>query len=500
MSPAANGFRFVDVTARDGVVLKANVIEPSAAGPRPAVVFVNSWGLNDLEYLAQARQLASRGYVVLSYTTRGFWGSGGQIDTAGPLDIADVSSAIDWLLANTAADPGRIGVGGVSYGSGVSLIAAGHDPRIKAVAAMSTWTDLVGSLYGGETRRGQAVGLLKAAADLFGRPSPELSNALDRYFDNRDSPAVREWARLRGAASHLAAINQNGAAIMMANSYGDSLFPPNQLVDFFGKLTGPKRLEFAPGDHAVAEATGLAGLPNHVWTSVHRWFDQYLAGVNNGVASEKPVWLRPSGGGAAESYRDWASISNSTQRYALGAMRWYDGTGPLGAGAGTGWQRNITTGLDTLACGGIAILSKGWEALTGIQQSVWLPAVNRLNAGVWVSDPLNSGGKLRGIPKMHLTMTPTFQDAMIVAYLYEVDGLGVGRLISHAPYTGGQADVAATVDIAFPATAYDVPAGRRLAVVIDTEDPLYLDANKFGGGVSFGSPAGNASWLEVSAR
>ena len=71
--------------------------------------------------------------------------------------------------------------------------------------------------------------------------------------------------------------------MLIANAWGDSFFPPNQLVDFYGRLTGPKRLELRPGDHAIAELTGMLGLHNEVWTSVHRWFDQYLAGVDTGL-------------------------------------------------------------------------------------------------------------------------------------------------------------------------------------------------------------------------
>ena len=112
------GFRSVDISTPDGVVLKANVNEPATPGRHPAIVFVNSWGLNDLEYLAQAGNLAAACYTVLSYTTRGFWTSGGRIDTAGPLDIADSRTVIDWMLANTSADPARIGSAGISYGPG----------------------------------------------------------------------------------------------------------------------------------------------------------------------------------------------------------------------------------------------------------------------------------------------------------------------------------------------------------------------------------------------
>jgi hypothetical protein len=53
------GVRFVDITAADGVVLKANVNESTSPGRHPTIVFVNSWGLNDLEYLAQADKLAT---------------------------------------------------------------------------------------------------------------------------------------------------------------------------------------------------------------------------------------------------------------------------------------------------------------------------------------------------------------------------------------------------------------------------------------------------------
>src|SRR2546421_3663063 len=78
------GFRWHDITAPDGVTLKSNVIAPAGGGRHPGVVLVASWALNDFQYLAQARQLAEGGYVVLSYTVRGVWLSGGQIEVSGP--------------------------------------------------------------------------------------------------------------------------------------------------------------------------------------------------------------------------------------------------------------------------------------------------------------------------------------------------------------------------------------------------------------------------------
>jgi dienelactone hydrolase len=497
------GFQFVDITATDGVVLKANVIAPTAAGTHPAIVFISSWGLNDAEYLAQAQTLAEAGYVVLSYTTRGFWDSGGRIDTAGPADIADVSSALDWVLAHTAADAARIGVAGVSYGAGIGLIAAGHDSRIRAVAAMSGWTDLVASLYGNQTRRPQAVFLLEAAANLVGRPSAEFTEMVNDYFANRDVAKVIAWGKVRSAATYLDAINANAPAILLANAYGDSLFPPNQLVDFYAGLTGPKRLEFSPGDHAVAEASGLLSLPNQVWTSVRRWFDQYLAGRDTGIGAEPPVVLRVRGSGtydsyAVESYRDWAGVTGSTARYSLGAVRWWDQTGPLGVPSPGDWSRTISSSVDTVADGGIVLVTNALEGLTGEPPIAWLPAVSPMFGAVWSTDALPDGAAIRGIGRLHLTVRPSAPTGTVIGYLYDVDGLGTGKLVAHAPVTwsGAIPGAAFPLDAPLPATAWDVPAGHRIALVLDGKDPLYLDANPAGATITVAGP----SWVDVPLR
>lgn len=494
---ATTGFRFVDITAPDGVVLKANVVEPTSAGRHPAIVFVNSWGLNDLEYLAQADRLAQGGYTVLSYTTRGFWTSGGQIDTAGPRDIADSAAVIDWLIAHTTADPAHIGSAGVSYGAGISLIASAFDPRIRAVAAMSGWSDLVESLYGAQTRRPQAVALLQVAGQLLGHPSAELNAILSDYWANRNIDGIKAYARIRSAATYVNAINANRPAILLANAYGDSLFPPNQLVDFFGRLSTPKRLEFAAGDHAVVEATGLIGLDNHVWTSVRRWFDQYLGGVDTGIAAEAPVVLRTRPSGTVESYVDWAHVAAGTQRLGLGAVRLLDGTGPLGGTPATGWSRTAFATGDSGASAGVALLTNAWEALTGNPPAVYLPFVARDRAGVWTSTALPTTN-IRGIPALHLTIKPGQRDGTVIAYLYDLDAWGNGALIAHAPATwlGATPNAALGVDVTLPATAYTVPAGHRLALVVDMSDALYLDANPWGAAVTFTG----SSWLDLPVR
>jgi dipeptidyl aminopeptidase/acylaminoacyl peptidase len=110
----------IQVTAYDGIKIDAFSIDPkptSSNGKNPTLIFISSWSLNKWEYRAPAEYYASKGYTVVSYTARGFWRSGGVIELGGTKDQADVSSMIDWVIANTNADPERIGLTGISYGT-----------------------------------------------------------------------------------------------------------------------------------------------------------------------------------------------------------------------------------------------------------------------------------------------------------------------------------------------------------------------------------------------
>ncbi|GAA2789083.1 CocE/NonD family hydrolase [Kitasatospora paracochleata] len=501
---SAASLRFTDIPGSDGVVLKGNVYEPGDGAIRhPLLVLPSSWSLNDLEYLAQAKRFAEAGYVVVSYTPRGFWGSGGRIEVAGPPDTADLSRVIDWALAHTSADPDRIGLAGISYGAGISLLGSAADPRIKAVAALSGWADLADSLFSDETQHLQSAGVLAVAGYLTGRPGSELQEELTSFFgsDYANEPKLRAWAAERSAATYLDRINANGPAVMLANAWGDSIFPPNQLTSFYEKLTVPKRLELRPGDHATAEATGLAGLPNDVWTDTRAWLDHYLKGVDNGIDRALPVHLLPQLQDGYEDYPSWAAVAGSHATLGLGGRDWL-GTGSLQPGSDTGWHTTVATGVDSGADGGIVFLSNLAEQFLKLPPTVSVPLLPRPVAAVWQSDPYGSAQRIRGAVRVHLGVTPTAERGSLIAYLYDVDALGVGRLVGHAPYTfldrtPGQAF---TADFRLQATAYDVPAGHRLALVVDTVDPLYITHNPAFAGLTFGSPAGDPSWISVPLR
>lgn len=486
---AADAVRFVDIAGAGGTVLKANVVSPAAAGGTrryPLLVLPTSWGFPQVEYLAQARKLANRGYVVVSYNVRGFWQSGGEIDVAGPPDTADASKVIDWALAHTPSDPRHIGMAGVSYGAGISLLAAAHDRRIKAVASLSGWADLIGSIYSGRTQHVQAAGLLDGASLVTGRQSPETRQVFDDFYssDLAKEQELLAWGKKRSPETYVDQLNKNGTAVMLANSWGDTIFPPNQNADFYERLTGPKRLELRPGDHATVELPGLLGLPNDVWTDTERWLDHYLRGADNGIDREAPVELKSRSTGGYEGYPDWKSVAATERKITLG------GTTTIHA--------NVDSGAD----GGIVFLSSVLDQVAKLPPVAWVPLLPRRWAAVWQSERYRTVQRIRGTAELHTTLTPTEESGTLVAYLYDVGPLGLGKLVSNAPYTfhGRTPGKPFGLDLDLFSTAYDVPAGHRLALVVDTVDPLYIEHNPSGAQLTFSSPADDPSYVSVPLR
>jgi len=504
----AGGFslRYERIPGWDGTPLGAAVITPAGqgAGPFPMIVMPSSWALSSLEYVGRGTILASQGYVVISYTSRGFWESGGRIDIAGAGTVEDISAVIDWGLAHTPARADAIGASGISYGAGTSLMAAARDPRIKAVAAMSGWADLEASLYPNRTPNQQAIALLVGSGLFTGRPGPELSALTERVVLGDYEGAVQLALPLvpgRSVVNEVDALNANGTAVLLANAWNDGLFPPSQLARFFERLRGPKQLLFDHGDHATIELPGALGFRNDVYTAVGRWFDRHLKRVDNGVDREPIVRLR-SQTNVQRGYPSWAAVQSAPTVYGLtrpsGLL---EPTGTLSASTSAGWRYGILTGVPTVANSGTVLLSGLMQGL-GFSTTASIPLVARNAAGVWTGPWSTSARRLDGAPSLRVTVAPSQSEVTLFAYLYSVDVLGIGELLSHKAYTLRNATpyAARTVEIELEPTSWDIPAGRRLALVIDTTDGRYSDRSRLGGTIEFLSPSTAPSRLSVPLK
>jgi predicted acyl esterase len=130
---------------------------------------------------------------------------------------------------------------------------------------------------------------------------------------------------------------------------------------------------------------------------------------------------------------------------------------------------------DTIATTGIPEVSQILESYVDIPLTVLVDVISTEKALVFKSDRFSSGLKIRGIAKLHLNVAFSGGKGILVAYLYDNSDDGIGKLLTHGVYgaynwTAGKNQ---TIDMELAAQAYDLPAGHRLAIVIDTDDPLY---------------------------
>lgn len=464
----------------DGTLLDARVYAPQRAagdtGRPPLLVMPAASYLGEDWYAFEAPRYAAAGYLVIAYAERGIGGSTGDLDFAGSRDTADLSRVIDWGVEAARADPAHVGVYGVSYGASVGLQAAAVDPRIKAVAAFNAWTDFARSFYTHDTEHELSAWFHVTAARAVERPGPDLAAGYREFLRGNRGAALRNLGTDdRSVIRRVDGLNANGTAVFMVNNWYDTgVAAPDQISEFFGALKVPKYLEMRPGEHAEPMPYCLAATLDAVCGRAREWLDLHVRGRHGGMADAAPLAVRPRTAGPDEHYTSWEAMAASAA---------------TPAPALPGGSRTIATGLDSGADAGISVVSPALDK-RGLPPTVVMPLLPPTTAAVWQSAPATAPWRVRGTPRLTLSVTPSAPAGTFFAYLYDVDALGVGRLVTHTPYTfrDRAPGVPFTVDTDFTATAYTVPAGHRVALVIDSADPLYRQHNPSGAHVTFMDP------------
>jgi len=279
--------------------LAATLYEPRFFPSAPAAVYIHGWGgrrLTGTDNLAYT--IAAAGYVVLSYTARGFGDgeSGGQVGLAGPDELNDLSRAIDWLLNDPANVIGprvtKIGVIGASYGGGHGFQIA-SDPRVSAVCALVGWTDLEESLF-----PNGAINYRQGVRQFYGGirtslGSPPFYNYDPLQFEMLDAAAegvaLSDATRKKLSKRSIAKRNDDGrlqliqarkpvAPIFIVQSWDDYLFPATQVVDIYSQIDSPKQIYFGRSGHPPG-GNNYEGEEVYFGVQALRWFDHFLRGI-----------------------------------------------------------------------------------------------------------------------------------------------------------------------------------------------------------------------------
>jgi putative CocE/NonD family hydrolase len=294
------------------VTLALTLYQPRFFPSAPAAIYIHGWGghrLTGTDNLAY--YIAASGYIVASYTARGFGHgeSGGRVTLAGPDELEDLRHVIDWLTGDPDHVIGprvtRIGVLGGSYGGGHSFQIS-SDPRVSAVIPLVGWTDLEQALYPNGAIK-YKLGLAEFYSGLDQRVGQApFYNYGQLQFDLFDAAAegrlpdtnTRQMLRARS----IAALNSDGQEVLdqsrqprvptfIIQSWDDYLFPATQVLDVFSQITSPKQIYLGRHGHPPG-GNRFEGEDLYIATQVLSWFDHYLRGI--GGTNSFPVTSAPA--------------------------------------------------------------------------------------------------------------------------------------------------------------------------------------------------------------
>lgn len=178
----------VSVESFDGTTIETTVFEPENDGSYPAVLATHGWGGSRDQNFGEGEQYAADGYVLLTFDSRGFGESEGEVGVDGPKEVRDVAALIDYLAdhpkvaTDRNGDP-RVGMFGGSYAGGIQLNAAAYDDRIDVIVPEICWHSLNYAL--------QPNGVVKTAwgAGLY---AVGIGGSRQHEFTSGDVPGLRE--------------------------------------------------------------------------------------------------------------------------------------------------------------------------------------------------------------------------------------------------------------------------------------------------------------------
>ena len=505
----------INIRTADGIMLSANLFAPATKDPQqrfPAIIFINSWCMDKHQYLLQARRFARNGYLVLSYSARGWGQSGGVVDVGGPSDMRDISTVLDWLINNTPVEPDNIGFSGISYGSGLSLLAAAHDKRVKTVVCMSGWADLFASFFSEQTPRQFFAKFLVGSSKLTAKTDDTLDYMLNGLLNNQHIDEVEVWGKERSPSTYLQKYNRRQPPIYLVQNFQDELFYPNSVLEFYSRLKGPKRIDLNKGTHGSAELSGILGLKNHLWLQTHAWFDHWLKGVANDIMEQPPISCQfeqrnrlhlnlGKHEGSRHTLQDWSATQDTLTSFYLSPPAESGGKGllcakPLSAAA----KNSIFSGLGTSkSTAGIPLLSSTRNAHLNMPLKLDLSRVPENLAVMYESEPFARRLCILGTPQLTLEIESTRPQVQLIAYLYEANQEGRGRLITHGPMTRHLVKPNKVFKVSFElmTTCYELQDGHHLVLAIDTSDLQYQIPTKDDFKVTFHYGDGNEPMLAV---
>jgi uncharacterized protein len=320
------------VKMRDGTVLRADVLLPSAEGRFPVLVYRTPYGKdNASSEWSTFNKAVARGYAVVIQDVRGRYASEGEFAPY-QNEARDGYDTIEWAAVQPWSN-GNIGTFGLSYPGAVQWLAAVEDPpHLKAMIPAMTFSTPRNFFYSGGVFDGSWLDWIwfNIAPDARRRKNlpgpktvqevaaswkmerarlrnflpmadlPDLKQVAPFYYEWLAHPPADpwwDWAELPGRYSRVRA-----AVLNISGWYDEAYGPDGATTNFNGLLEARK----GEKDRRAATIIGAwtHGELGHSKAGerefgksaavdydeiILRWMDHYLKGVDSEVGKEKPV-------------------------------------------------------------------------------------------------------------------------------------------------------------------------------------------------------------------
>lgn len=224
----------------DGVTLQ--VWRGEAVGNRRGtLIYLHGVADNRASGAGVMERFRKRGFDVVAYDSRAHGESGGDACTYGFFETRDLRRVLDTV------GPGPIVLVGSSLGAAVALQLAAGEPRISAVVAAESFSDL-------------RTVVTERAPFFFTSGIIERSLLL----------AGQQGRFQIDAANPASAARTIKAPVLLIHGAMDVETPPDHARRIFAALGGPKRLILVPG------AAHNQSLQGPVWSEIESWIDSVL--------------------------------------------------------------------------------------------------------------------------------------------------------------------------------------------------------------------------------
>ncbi|WBB63092.1 CocE/NonD family hydrolase [Streptomyces sp. WMMC500] len=271
----------------------------------------------------EGADLFANGYAFVMVDLRGFGGSTGCLDWAGPGEQADVEAAIDWA-ASRPWSTGAVGMYGKSYDGVTGLIGNNLDQRaLKAVVSQEPVWDMYQYIYSNGVPRPNVTGTANAYNSI--ATIPPMAD---------DDPRYR--ANARWEESHPECLTENSAGYRISDQRSEHwkardlarqargsdtpLFvtqgfiepntKPEEMEEYLRNHRGPERGWLGQWDHVRGGdrvPDGRLAMGREGWDDeTLAFFDRYLKGERPGV--RYPEYAMEDNSGDWRAQRTWPVV------------------------------------------------------------------------------------------------------------------------------------------------------------------------------------------------